>query len=82
MLGHAVQLMATCKPPQLLEDGEMAENLKKVACIGEVARDVFYGRCLGFQVCFCLLSVSQTVVIRMYAPQHLLCPFIQRDIVY
>ena len=77
ILGHAVQLMENCKPPHLLEDGKMAENLKKMACTGDVARDVFYGRCLGFQVGFCLLFVS------WWAQQLLACVHLfNKDVVW
>lgn len=51
MLRYAVELMRASKPPTLINDGEMAETLKRMACTEDIARDAMYGRCLGFQVC-------------------------------
>ena len=50
MAKHAVTLMNANRPPNLVNDGEVAESLMKIACTEDPARDVFYGRCLGFQV--------------------------------
>ena len=50
ILFHAVKLLESSPPNQLFNDGEMAESLRKVVCSEYISRDVFYGRCLGFQV--------------------------------
>ena len=51
MLRHAVILMKSSEPSSLVNDGVMAESLKRLVFTEDVARDAMYGRCLGFQVC-------------------------------
>ena len=50
MAKEAVILMKANEPPLLVNEGEIAESLKKLACTEDASRDAFYGHCLGFQV--------------------------------
>lgn len=50
MVESAVTLMNANPPPVLMNDGDVTEALMMLACTEDVARDAFYGRCLGFQV--------------------------------
>ena len=55
ILRHTVILLEASPSHQLFNDGEVSETLRKVVCSEYISRDVFYGRCLGFQVLHCLL---------------------------
>ena len=48
MVKHTLTLMNANHPSNLVNDGEVAELLMKIACTEDPVRDVFYGRCLGF----------------------------------
>ena len=51
ILENAAVLMDTSVQGQLFGEGEVSERLRGIVCSEYIARDVFYGRCLGFQVC-------------------------------
>ena len=50
MLRHGVILMKSSESSSLVNDGAMAESLKRLVFTEDIARDAMYGRCLGFQV--------------------------------
>ena len=50
ILRNTVILLEVSPSHQLFNDGEVSETLRKVVCSEYISRDVFYGRCLGFQV--------------------------------
>ena len=50
ILYYAVMLLEASPPNQLFNDGEVSETLRTLVCSEYTSRDVFYGRCLGFQV--------------------------------
>ena len=50
MVAHAVNLMEACSAPHLFNDGELSQAFKKLVNTEHMERDVFYGRCFGFQV--------------------------------
>lgn len=50
ILESAVVLLEASDAGQLFNDGQVSDNLRAIACSEYISRDVFYGRCLGFQV--------------------------------
>ena len=50
ILKNAVVLLEASEPQQLFKEGELSERLRMIVCSEYISRDVFYGRCLGFQV--------------------------------
>lgn len=53
ILLNAVLLLEATPSNQLFSEGEVTETLRKLVCSEYISRDVFYGRCLGFQVRLC-----------------------------
>ena len=51
ILKNAVVLIDSSEKSELFVEGEVAERLRTIVCSEYISRDVFYGRCLGFQVC-------------------------------
>ncbi|CAI8049801.1 Hormone-sensitive lipase [Geodia barretti] len=49
ILENAAVLMDASAQGQLFGEGEVSERLRGIVCSEYIARDVFYGRCLGFQ---------------------------------
>ena len=51
MIRHALELMNASQVP-LLHNQDMRKSLLSLTFTESACRDAFYGRCLGFQVCY------------------------------
>jgi hormone-sensitive lipase len=65
ILYYAVMLMEASPPNELFNDGEVSETLRMVVCTEYISRDVFYGRCLGFQYPSSIRPIIKMLAIAM-----------------
>ena len=64
-------LLEASSPSQLFKDGQLSKKLLAMACADYISRDVFYGRCIGFQVSkTAAAAYSKTVVHSTVYAEH------------